>query len=438
MTDEPVRLHLEWLAADGITAPELAATFCRLEIWVGEYCLTRVDDKRGGGVRDGIYCSAYSFAEWLATRWWSLRQHVRYADSIFLRIASSFEDGQLPLDDRHDLRAASDGFLWPACTIAPEGEQTLIAWRPRPDSRSEPIVYLTSGATYVDSNALSRSLAGFIEGVIDRLDALQVSAPTLIDEWHAITTADDEEAAFCSAAGALGLDPYDLDAPIAQLLERLGTGLGDSVALELAQAADLSLLADDFHWVQAAASRLRHRSISSEELTPLRYAIADLAQSTSAPPYRVGWDHARAARSFLGWSPSERAEIEDLVDVDRAPGKDPALLGAAIVRTDNLAITVGARGETAPRFVAGRALWRGIHSERDKPFLITNATTWSHRVERAFAAELLAPAAGIEQQIGRPAVVDLETLYDLAKHYAVAPTLIRHQLENQLDAVVAF
>jgi hypothetical protein len=220
---QTVSIRLEWLAADGITAPELAATFCRLEIWLAEHCLTRVEDKRGGGVRDGIYCSAYSLAEWLATRWWSLRSDVRYAERSAHLLQPSFEDGPSPVDDRHDLRAASDGFLWPACTIAPEGEQTLISWRSRPGSRSEPIAYLTSGAGYVSTDALSRSLAGFIDAVIDRLKARGISRTTLTDEWLSITSADDQEAAFCSAAGALGLDPYDLDLPSPSCWRRLGT-----------------------------------------------------------------------------------------------------------------------------------------------------------------------------------------------------------------------
>jgi hypothetical protein len=433
-----VSIRTEWHAAEGIAAPELAATFCRLELWLGDHCLTRVEDKRGGGVRDGIYCAAYSLAEWLATHWWSLRQDVRYADRSAHQFNAALNGEGLPINDRHDLRGANDGFIWPVCTIAPEGEQTLISWRSRPSSPSEPIVYLSSGAAYIDTDVLSRSFAGFIDAVIERLSVRGVRAGTLTDEWQAIARADDEEAAFCNAAAALGLDPYDLDPRIARLLERLGAALGDSVTLELAQAADPALLADDFKWLVDAEAYLKDRPLCAAKLTPLRAAVPDASRFRDAPPYRVGWEHARAARQVLSWDPCERADIEGLVDVDRRPGNDAALLGAAMVRTDNLALRVGARGETTGRFVAGRALWRGIHSDSNKPFLITNATTWSHKVERAFAAELLAPVAGIEEIIGRPRVVDLETMYDLAQRYAVAPTLIRHQLENQLDAVVAF
>ncbi len=430
-------IRTEWLPAEGIASAELSATFCRLEIWLGGQCLTRVEDQRGGGVRDGIYCSAYSLAEWLATRWWSLRQHVRYVD----RYADSYSRPSFTsasLDDRHDLRGANDGFLWPACTISPEGDETLVAWYARPNDGTEPITYVTSGRAYVATDELSSSFAAFIESVLERLKAQRVPDSLLAAEWSAIDGADEEEAAFCNAAAALGLDPYDVEPAIALLLEKLGADLGDSVAVELAQAADLSLLARDYSWVKDAEANLRTRVLNSPRLAPVRHAVQAVDRPSGLPPYRIGWEHARAARAALGWDPAEYANVEDLVDVDTSPAPDPSLLGAAIVRADNLAVTVGAHAQTAPRFVAGRALWRALHVQYDIPFLVTNATTRSHRIERAFAAELLAPSEGIELQIGRPAVVDLDTMYSLADHYAVAPTLIRHQLENQLQAVVAF
>lgn len=433
-----LNLRAEWHSADGITAPELAATFCRLELWLDHHCITRVEDRRGGGVRDGIYCPAYSLAEWLATRWWSLRNHVRHADRG-VRLVEAATGGEMPpVDDLHDMRAATDGFIWPACVFSPEGEQTLVSWHARPAGASDPIAYLSSGALYVETNDLSRSFAVFIESVIERLEASGVSAPNLTEEWEAITGADEDEASFCTAAAALSLDPYDVDPPIALLLEKLGAALGDPVTIELAQAADPALLTEDFRWVQDAELRLRRRGGRSASLAPLRAAVSDVQAATRMPPYRLGYEQARAIRHVLRWDTSQRAEVERLVELERRPASDPALLGAAMARPDNLALVVGARGDTTARFVAGRALWRGLHTHPERPFLVTNATTWSHKVERAFAAELLAPATGISDLIGRPRVVALETVYELAQSYDVAPTLIRHQIENQLEAVVAY
>ena len=433
-----IDLRAEWHPSEGIIAPELAATFCRLEMWLGDQCLTRVEDKRAGGIRTGIYCSAYPLAEWLATHWWILRQNVRYNDRAVRQLEATPTDEAIPYDDRHDLRGANDGFIWPACTIIPEGEQSFVAWRARPGPSSEPIAYLSSGTAYVETNALSESFAGFIDAVIARLVAHGITQSVLQDEWHAISSADDQEAAFCNAAAALGLDPYDLDPRHADLLEALGKHLGDSVVLELARAADLRLLADDSRWLADAERSLATRSLSSSELAPFRGALSGATWSFRTPPFIVGWDHARLAREALGWDPDNRADVESFVDLDRQHVEDAALLGAAMIRSDTLALRVSSEGDTTARFVAGRALWRGLHESPDKPFLITNAGTWSHKVERAFAAELLAPAEGIRKLIGETQVIDNETLYSLSTHFTVTPTLIRHQLENQLGAAVAY
>src|SRR5438874_4717883 len=70
-------VEVDWEPADGVTTPELAATWCRLEIQVGQDHVTAVEDGRNASIRRGIYTSAYPLAEWFAENWWLLRAHVR-------------------------------------------------------------------------------------------------------------------------------------------------------------------------------------------------------------------------------------------------------------------------------------------------------------------------------------------------------------------------
>ncbi len=62
-TASPLLLTVEWERAPGVTAPELAATWCRLEITVRGRSLTLVEDRRGGGIRRAVHTSAYPLAE---------------------------------------------------------------------------------------------------------------------------------------------------------------------------------------------------------------------------------------------------------------------------------------------------------------------------------------------------------------------------------------
>jgi Zn-dependent peptidase ImmA (M78 family) len=79
-----------------------------------------------------------------------------------------------------------------------------------------------------------------------------------------------------------------------------------------------------------------------------------------------------------------------------------------------------------------RALWNCIWDEAPV-FAVTSAYTYRQAVERAFAAELLAPAEGIARLLDSPpeAVSD-EELEQIAEHFAVSPVVIEHQVSNQL------
>jgi hypothetical protein len=68
---------VEWEAADEVTTPELAATWCRLRINVNGTSVTSVEDTRTRNLRRGVYSSAYPLAEWIAEHWWQLITHAR-------------------------------------------------------------------------------------------------------------------------------------------------------------------------------------------------------------------------------------------------------------------------------------------------------------------------------------------------------------------------
>src|SRR4051794_40039937 len=72
-----LRFRVDWQRASGVVTPELSATACALDIEVNGRSLTLLQDSRGGGLRRAINVSAYPLAEWFATNWWGLNEHVR-------------------------------------------------------------------------------------------------------------------------------------------------------------------------------------------------------------------------------------------------------------------------------------------------------------------------------------------------------------------------
>ena len=64
----------------------------------------------------------------------------------------------------------------------------------------------------------------------------------------------------------------------------------------------------------------------------------------------------------------------------------------------------------------------------DPPRLLTRADSWPQRASRAFAAELLAPAAELRGRVGGQ--VTYEGVGELAREFGVSEMVVAHQLEN--------
>lgn len=84
------------------------------------------------------------------------------------------------------------------------------------------------------------------------------------------------------------------------------------------------------------------------------------------------------------------------------------------------------------RFEYARAIWRLTQS--DGPFLITSARTLTQQAERAFAAELLAPADGIKTLLPpQTSVIDPGTFREIAREFEVQESVVEHQIQNRLS-----
>jgi hypothetical protein len=68
-------------------------------------------------------------------------------------------------------------------------------------------------------------------------------------------------------------------------------------------------------------------------------------------------------------------------------------------------------------------------------FLLTGGSSRQQQAGRAFAAELLAPAAGIAAIVSDPLHVSDDELTYAADHFDVSELVIKHQVDNQLQPV---
>ena len=192
---ERLVLELDWLDRDGTLGPELAATFARFQIRVGNDVLTRTIDRETNAVRDFLHVPLYPLAEWLASNWWALRYEP---ENPAKRARPGFHD-------RHRLRAGREGYSFPRVELVSSGMRTRIvsATDPMPRPNSD-LVYVEQRTRWVSTHKLFETLGRLIEQVLRRLASLGVTGTGLEDEWAAIQSADDAESSFCRAAARLG------------------------------------------------------------------------------------------------------------------------------------------------------------------------------------------------------------------------------------------
>jgi IrrE N-terminal-like domain len=292
---------------------------------------------------------------------------------------------------------------------------------------------LSQGYKFVESAIVVRVLSGVVETVIARLDDQGVAGVPLFEEWEAIQQADDDEAQFCLAAARLGLDPYSEAGMFEEALVRAGRELNGTLLDDFLSAVNPQRLDAGLEWVSGARDAVNEAVGGQGSLLAMRDVVRRKIASPDRFPWRVGWQQARRVREALGLDIGARLDPSRyLISVAR-PSGDKRLQAVGGIGRNHRSPTVvvgSSSSDNARRFTLSRALWHFL-AEDDLVFLVTASYTDRQRVERAFAAELLAPSEGIEQRLGSE-VLSEEELEEIAEHFGVSVRVVEHQIQNQL------
>lgn len=435
-----LHFELEWEVPQGARGPELRAIWGRLRIVADGQLVTRIEDQAARSVRDAIYGPLYPVAEWIVTNWWSLLYEVASPT----RIANGY-------GRRHDLGFASEGFALPRLQIRPEGRRVLVSWRraPVPEGR---VNFLSSGSVYVERDRLETALRSFVDTVVTRLANEGVTETLLAEDWSAIASADPEELEFCSAAGLLGRDPYAIEEKDSQALISAVRTLPPYLMSEFLAAVDRDQVVSQVAALDKFLRKARDVEVELEPLQVLRASsqLADWSTNgsrssvieVSDAPWEQGYRMARWLRGHLA-SATHRVEsvkrLGEMLGVDgeswkratdEKAGKLPFLDAAvAITRTGSPYFLVERRHPAAKTFSLSRAVCEYVAEPGENAALVTPTYSERQKRNRAFAAELIAPAEQLRTFVTAP-VVAPEEVAELAAEFSTSEYVIRHQLEN--------
>jgi len=426
-----LELRIEWEEAPGVVAPVLRDTWARLEIQIQERVVTRFWSERTRCVRDAVYTSLFPLARWTVSNWWNLLSEG-LCDPSVLRGTRSTARHRAWLG-RHNLHCGREGMAYPDLTFYRMDNGHGAVWQQDPPSITTPGRFLDAGGARIDTQHVEAGLAAFVERVIARLGASRNSeADDLRADWSAICRSRTEERELCERLGALGLDPYGEDTIDAErrvaALEFEGPFLRDLLA-----ATSVESLQNDVKMVKRLLKKLPEACLTSihDRGLPLNGESSDL-------PYLAGYQRAAAVRKHLGLAPDQA--VSDLWSLIRGLLGEPELswsrggstsMEAVVQAGDRKAVSATNRSSRAKRFLLARALHHWVFSFRSGPCLrlITTARDWQQACSRAFAAELLVPAAALDTTHAGWDAVDA-----LARRFDVDPMVITHQLDNHFAA----
>jgi len=411
-----LRFLVAWQDHADNAAREERATVADLRIFLSEQNVTLHLESQASA--DHITIALYGLAEGLAHDWWRIFGARDRAVSLM-----DYRTGYaVP-----DLRMSFDGVIFQV-----EAHQRTYR---NPDIR------FWAGPTEIMNRLEAEAqLGGFVDKILSRLNESDIRTSNAAARWARVQASrnDAEEAAFCEAAGALGLDPYQIDDRAAHSIENASTLFEGEPLTEFlagAQGVDESRLLE---WVEAVEKRPRYQARIAE----LRDIVVQVAQSAVAKPAEASWSlgyrRARALRRALNLQIGKRfssyRSLAERLGANKSYKLAASVDGIRALRSDHedgVYLHMRMHGPSANArdsqlFSFTRAVGDVVcfPDEGRAPINGLNAA-YRQAAGRALAAEFLAPIDEIRsmRESGRDVVSMAEELH-------VSTTLIERQLEN--------
>jgi len=417
-------IDFNWVDAGRSLDEYSSATMADLRIAIADTNLTSHVNRSTRSYNESITVPLYPIAEWLTSWWWPI--FYEYGEST----ANKTEENTQYLE-RHDLAYSASGFVYPSMLCQPTGEFLEIRSR-RINRRHSPIEFINF-ITY-DQIPIQQAKAEFsklVEAVIERLGTNGLDNSSAKLDWEAISEANRDERAFCMSAGLFGLDPYDTDEETARVIERLTAIAEPSIRNDLFSIVSPTSAEILLDVIQRTNRRIERES-SCSVWTSLSQDIP--SPSASSTPWEAGYQSAQWVRGQMklngqrvDFSNDDRHVASVDLDIDNS-----ATRLNAVVAANSPTCAIRSCGNTAQYFAKARAVGDYLMRDTSGPSLLTTMGTDRQARTRSFAAEFLAPSAGIRSMLGDKLNqwIDEYTIEKLAHHYGVSNFVIMHQIKN--------
>jgi len=422
-----LRFVFEWQDPAGARGEELRATWASLSILIDDKPVTELQDRRTKSVRTSIFLPLFPLAEWLAENWWFLQSESERPGT-----AKSRE-----FDRRHNLRWAREGFVLPSLRFVTLGEDVEVLWQPL-DIPNAGIGFLASGHAVMSGAAMIEAMRDFVNAVVARLDDWGLSGTTLHEEWSAIQNADADEQDFCHAAARLGTDPYAVDSQLEAAILNVAGRIRTELLHDFLSLATVDELATQTSALATASESIASDADNIDALEGVRSQAPPC--KTGANPWETGYHFAAELRAKLNggdWKSRSLVDLAGHLSIDQldhcllpetggCPFLD-ALTGSN--QRDNPKFLIEKKRADSRQFAFCRAMFEHLTSPPGRFAAVSRLRTNRQQMNRAFAAEFLAPHEMLKCDLSG-ATIGEDEIDDLAVEYGVSAFVVRHQIEN--------
>ncbi|MFN8827395.1 MAG: hypothetical protein ACK501_20690 [Planctomycetota bacterium] len=406
--------------------PEERATMADLCIRLGDHVVTRCEDHWARSIRDRVRVSCYPLATWIASSWWRLLAEADSTDP------SPRADWGMA----HHMAAAGGGYLWPRLQFRSDGAFVEVSARASQPSPAEPMRFVGAVRESLEASEVERGLAEFVSTVVARLQAADIADSELQQLWSDIE-AERRDASMRKhrqLEAMFGLDADAMDDDLDAQVAKLRAELGEAATLEIAAGGSAvakrsdarAYLLDVFRTLDAGGIAA---SFDARLTTNQRLAMA-------GQPWQLGTELARRTRKNLkaDAGPLPTAALQAWLGIGKVtkPGTAGSALAMARRKDRSTILFCRKNHPQARRFELARFLADHLITPPSEAGLVqSEATTVRQKIQRAFAAELLAPFSDVQAALAgdftRLAIESVSAEFDVST-YVVTSQLVNNQL----------
>ena len=429
-----MKFSVEWIDGGTNAAAEERATLCDLRILVGNDNACRFLDDVANETFDALTVPAVHLAEGLARDWW--------------RIFGA-------RDRRQSLLPYRTGFILPNLQIGFDGATFEIVGHQQ-ICASPSLRFWEVEGEFMPRSKAETALSSFVQAVVDKLAGEGIPRCEAALAWARVAASrtDAAEAAFCEAAGALGVDPYAISEEDARFIEQAGELFTGEALIEFlaggcrqanqiadGQGPSFARRWSTLAWLRGLESRQRYEC-HLPRLAELRKQFRPSSRRRPGEmPWAQGYRMARALGKALNLNGSGLRTPEALAkklggkDFQRVAGTDVEPNIRAVVAQSGAESGIHLRDRNrgkfrwatqAETFALARAVGDALCLPQSGHRVVNNLHNAEQQaVGRAFAAEFLAPVENVLDMAGEG--LDNE---EIASEFNVSPLVVQHQLDN--------